>query len=144
MNLLGTNRIRTTAYHPIANGLVERFHRHLKGALKCVSDPTHWMKALPLILLGIRTTIKQDLKCTAAELVYGTMLRLPGEFFQAHTTHITDPTSYKTQLKTVMEKLRPHLSRQYQHGKTYINKDIHTCPFVFVRNDTVKRPLQHP
>ena len=34
MKLLGTKRICTTAYHPIANGLVERFHRHLKAALK--------------------------------------------------------------------------------------------------------------
>ncbi|RTG89593.1 uncharacterized protein DC041_0013071, partial [Schistosoma bovis] len=25
--LLGTKRIRTTAYHPASNGLVERFHR---------------------------------------------------------------------------------------------------------------------
>ncbi|GBO18756.1 hypothetical protein AVEN_8592-1 [Araneus ventricosus] len=32
--LLGTNRIRTTAYHPIANGIVERFHRHLKSSIK--------------------------------------------------------------------------------------------------------------
>ena len=86
MHLLGTNRIHTTAYHPIANGLVERFHRQLKGSLKCIPDSTHWTKALPLILLGIRATVKQDLKCTAAELVYGTTLRLPGEFFRTHST----------------------------------------------------------
>ena len=61
MTLLGTQRIRTTAYHPIANGLVERFHRQLKAALKCSQDPTHWTKALPMVLLGIRTTLKQDL-----------------------------------------------------------------------------------
>lgn len=46
MQLLGTHCIRTTAYHPIANGLVERFHRQLKGALKCLTDSTHWSKAL--------------------------------------------------------------------------------------------------
>ena len=34
MRLLGTQRIRTTSYHPIANGLVERFHQQLKSALK--------------------------------------------------------------------------------------------------------------
>jgi len=143
MHLLGTNRILTTAYHPIANGLVERFHCQLKGALKCMSDPTHWTKALPLILLGIRTTIKQDLKCTSVELVYGTTLRLPGEFFYAHTTYTTNPTSYVTQLKTIMEKIRPSSSRQPQQRKTYISSDIYTCPFVFMRNDTVKRLLQH-
>ena len=27
MHLLGTHRIRTTAYHPISNGPVEHFHR---------------------------------------------------------------------------------------------------------------------
>ena len=48
MRLLGTQRIRTTAYHPIANGLVERFHRQLKSTLKCLPDTTHWTKALPL------------------------------------------------------------------------------------------------
>ena len=34
MTLLGTTRLRTTVYHPQSNGLVERFHRHLKGGLK--------------------------------------------------------------------------------------------------------------
>ncbi|GBN63692.1 hypothetical protein AVEN_180260-1 [Araneus ventricosus] len=32
--MLGTSRIRTTAYHPIANGIVERFHRHFKSSIK--------------------------------------------------------------------------------------------------------------
>ncbi|XP_077551246.1 uncharacterized protein LOC144164878 [Haemaphysalis longicornis] len=34
LTLLGTSRTRTTAYHTIANGLVERFHRSLKTALR--------------------------------------------------------------------------------------------------------------
>ena len=33
MRFLGTHRIRTTTYHPAANGLVERFHRQLSSAL---------------------------------------------------------------------------------------------------------------
>lgn len=40
MQLLGTTRCRTTAYHPSANGLVERFHRQLKASLKAQPDPT--------------------------------------------------------------------------------------------------------
>ena len=88
-HLLGSKRIRTTSYHPIANGLVERFHWQLKVSLKSQNDPTHWTdrrvrkysNAGPLVLLGIRTAYKSDVKCTAAELVYGTTLHLPGEFF---------------------------------------------------------------
>jgi len=75
MELLGSKRKRTS-YHPIANGIIERFHRQLKSSIKACNNPTD---SLPLILLGIRITLK-DLQCTAAELVYGITLRLPGEY----------------------------------------------------------------
>ncbi|XP_064465158.1 uncharacterized protein K02A2.6-like [Ornithodoros turicata] len=52
--LLGTTRLRTTAYHPASNGLVERLHRHLKQALMARGAPQHWTENLPLVLLGIR------------------------------------------------------------------------------------------
>ena len=73
---------------------MERFHRQLKVALKAIPDPTHWVKALSLIMLGFCTTVKQDMQCTSAELVYGTTLRLPGEFFILATSNwILFPTS---------------------------------------------------
>ena len=59
--LLGIHRIHTTAYHPIANGIVERFHRQLKAALKTYPTPEQWTTSLPIVLLGIRTTLKEDL-----------------------------------------------------------------------------------
>ena len=43
MALLGTKRSRTTSYHPQANGMVERFHRQLKAALKAQPNPDVWM-----------------------------------------------------------------------------------------------------
>ena len=144
MRLLGSRRIRITAYHPIANALVERFHRQLKASLKCLSDPTHWVKALPMVLLGIRTALKQDLQCTAAELVYGTTLRLPGEYFHQHTNATLDPISYASQLKTLMQSLKPPPVRQQQQRNCYINEHLNNCHFVFVRHDAVKKPLQPP
>ena len=67
MELLGCKRLRTTSYHPIANGIIERFHRQLKSSIKACNNPITWTDSLPLILLGIRTTLKEDLHCTAAE-----------------------------------------------------------------------------
>ena len=70
MELLGSKRICTTAYYPSANGLIEWFHRQIKTSLKAQLQPTLWVDALPLVLLGIRTALKEDIHCSAAELVY--------------------------------------------------------------------------
>ena len=107
MRLLGSKRIRTTAYHPSSNGLVERFHRQLKASLKAYDEPSRWFENLPMVLLGIRTALKEDLHCTAAELVYGTTLRLPGEFFTGTALANTpDPASYVAKLKMSMQQLQ--------------------------------------
>ena len=78
--LLGIKHLRTTAYHPASNGMVERLHRQLKAAIKC-HDLSNWVEILPIVSLGIRTAFKEDLNATAAEMVYGTGIRLPAEFF---------------------------------------------------------------
>lgn len=56
-HLVGNKRIRTTAYHPAANGLVERWRRTMKAAIMCHQDP-QWTKVLPTVLLGLRTCYK--------------------------------------------------------------------------------------
>ena len=54
MYFLGSAQIRTTAYHPPANGLVQRFHRQLKVSLRATAPSTQWIEALPMVLLGLR------------------------------------------------------------------------------------------
>ena len=144
MRLLGSKRIRTTAYHPSSNGLVERFHRQLKASLKAQADPSNWAENLPMALLGIRTALKEDLHCTTAELVYGTTLRLPGEFFSSSSNVTPDPASYVAQLKGSMQQLRATPVRIQPHRKVYISKDLPTSTHVFVRHDAVRKPLQSP
>lgn len=70
-HLVGCQKTRTSPYHPASNGIVERWHRSLKAALMCHNDKT-WVDTLPTVLLGIRTSIKEDMGTTAAEMVYGT------------------------------------------------------------------------
>ncbi len=59
-NVLGTNRIRSTAYFPQVNGQVERFHRQLKAVLVAHGDPTKRSEVLPLVTLDIRTAVKAN------------------------------------------------------------------------------------
>ena len=144
LSMIGCKRSRTTSYHPQTNGMVERFHRHLKSAIKAQPNPNAWMDTLPLILLGIRTSLKQDINSTAAEMVYGTTLRLPGEFIHSSSsTSLSDTSEFLTQLKTHFRTLQPILPRlQLPHSS--IPHALSTATHVFVRHDAVKKPLQPP
>ena len=79
---LGNKKTRASPYHPASNGLIERWHRTLKTAITCHEDGRQWLDLLPTVLLGLRTCLKEDLKCSPAELVYGAPLRVPGEFLE--------------------------------------------------------------
>ena len=144
MEILGCKRIHTTSYHPMANGMIERFHRQLKAVLKAYLNTLDWVDSLPMALLGIRTTIKQDCHCTPAELVYGTTLRIPGEFFTpSPDTATPDPSSYVTKLKESMKYLRASPSRQQQRS-SYVSDNLQTCTHAFIRHDAIRKPLQAP
>ena len=41
---------------------------------------TQWVEALPMVLLGLRSSVKEDLGCCIAEVVYRTTLHNPDEF----------------------------------------------------------------
>nr|VZI24554.1 unnamed protein product [Spirometra erinaceieuropaei] len=58
--LLGCAHITTTAYHPASNGLVERLHRQCKSTLMSQTESATWSVTLPLVLLGIRSSVKED------------------------------------------------------------------------------------
>ena len=144
MRLLGSTRIRTTAYHPAANGLVERLHRQLKAGLS-TAPCNQWMDTLPLVLLGIRSAFKEDLQCTTAELVYGTTLRLPGEFFNT-TSNSTLPNqhAYVSRLHNTMQHIQPVPTSHHATRSTHVSKDLSTCTHVFIRHDAIRKSLQPP
>lgn len=141
-SILGTNHTRTTAYHPQANGMVERFHRKLKEAVMCV-DAKKWFFRLPMILLGLRTTFKEDLNGSPAELVYGQTLRVPGEFFELPTQNVTR-ADFTSDLRRVMDQIRPVETKHHAKGKFFVSKNLKDCTHVFVRYDGVKKSLQRP
>ena len=99
--------MRTTAYHPSSNSLVEWLHRQLKVSLKAHTNPLHWSEKLPLVLLHKRSALEEDLHCTTAKLVCGTTLRLPAKFFNsAGHTDTPDPANYVVQLKVSIQQLQ--------------------------------------
>lgn len=139
-----TKRIRTTSYHPSANGMIERVHRQLKGALMC--HDKSWVSSLPFVLLGMRTAFKEDLKATAAELLYGENLRLPGEMLApvTNTNDTINSTDFVERLRHKMANVRPVPASRHTEPSTFIFKNLASASHVFLRDDTVRRPLQPP
>lgn len=141
--LLGISSSTTTAYHPQSNGLVERMHRQLKAALKARLTDSCWMKELPMVMLGIRTAWREDIECSPADLVYGTSLHLPGEFFQAPRTS-TLPPGFLHDLQETMRNMVPVQTSHHGTPATHLPGNLGHTGFVYVRNDAHLRPLQRP
>jgi len=131
MILLGSKRIRTTAYHPCANGMVERLHRHMKQALTSSSSNRRWVDQLPHVLLNIRTSFKEDLQCTSAEMVYGTTLALPADFLV--TASNFEPGTFGKQLCERMARVRSRPTRPTRQQYIYMPPGLQDCSHVFVR-----------
>ena len=143
--LIGYVQIKTTAYNPKANGMVERFHRTMKASLKARANTVNWSFELPLILLGIRSALKEDLKCSTAEMVYGQTLRIPGELFvPSDTPVLTDTSDFVVKLRDTMQSLIPTDTRKSAQPDVFVPKDLQVCTHVFVRVDKVKPSLSPP
>ena len=129
--------------HPQANGLVERFHRHLKASLCARLTGPNWTADLPWVLLGIRTAPKDYLGCSSAELVYGTPLAVPGEFFPNCTSR-ADSRSQLQQLRYRVCSYIPIPTSRHVSAPSSIPLDLKQTRFVFVRHDAHCSPLQRP
>ena len=138
MQLLVFELQRTTAYHPASNGLVVRFHRQLNASLIARNSNDSWFDYLPLVLIGIRTTIKPDVGASPAESVYVLSLRLPGTIVSSSSEpHPGDLNSFLQRLRQRMYELQATATRP-QSPLSCVDPRPQQC------NDRVRKPLQPP
>ncbi|GFU04529.1 hypothetical protein TNCV_1515831 [Trichonephila clavipes] len=140
--LLGVQKCRTTGYHPQANGMIEELHCPLKSAIKCHATE-RWTEVLPIILLGVRASLKEDVLCTPAELVFGTTIRLPGEMFDSSKPD-NDVVNFVSKLKSHMQSLHPKPPKHHGKRPVFIHPGLLEATHVFLRRDMLHRPLQQP
>lgn len=141
--LCGAKVQHTTSYHPQANGKIERLHRTLKAAIRAHKNP-RWTESLPTVLLGLRAAIREDSGYSLAEMVYGTTIRLPGEFFEHSTDLQFNSDTFVTQLRDHMKQLKPFKTRTVASKPVFVHKDLYASSHVFLRTDKVKKSLEPP
>ena len=142
--LLGSDRIKTSSYNPRANGMIERFHRQFKASLRCLEADRNWYEHLPLLLLWFRSTHKEDIQASPAEMVYGQTLTLPADLVTADDNTKVDPVAFVEQLKQRMANVRTAASRAVSNQPVYIPPALDSCQYVYLRSDGHKTPLQRP
>ena len=125
--------------------MVERFHRQLKAAIMAHESPNLWTTTLPAVLLGIRSAVKEIFGRSAAEMVYGTTLRLPCEFTENYTVDAhTDLDGYSDKFRVAMLRLRLCLPRDISQKDTFQFKELETCSHVFLRRIAIAPQLTAP
>nr|VZI44472.1 unnamed protein product [Spirometra erinaceieuropaei] len=116
----------------------------LKASLRAAADPENWTDHLPLVLFGIRSALKPDLDCSAAELMFGVTVRLPGEMILPTLQGaVEDPTNLLHRLRQFMRTLSLVPPRS-SASPSYLEKDLATCSHVYLRCDRVRRLLKPP
>ena len=93
--ILNIRHRQTTAYHPEANGLVERLHRRLKDALKARAAAANWSEEIHWVLLGLRAQPREDNGLSPAEAVFGCPIVLPNELLLNDEVAVELPYIYK-------------------------------------------------
>ncbi|XP_023245119.1 uncharacterized protein LOC111642839 [Copidosoma floridanum] len=142
LNLLGVRRIRTAAYHPAANGMIERWHRDLKKALMCHNNK-NWLGQLSTVMLGLRTAVRLDSKASPADFLYGTSLRVPGEFCLPDDFR-PDPQFFLEEFRVHMRNVKPVPVAHRYKPRAFFFKDLRTCTHVFLKAPPAKKVLERP
>ena len=68
--MLGIQHLLGSAYKPTTQGLVERVHRQLKDWLRMFENPRDWCNNLPITHVAMQNSMKQDLGCSANEMLF--------------------------------------------------------------------------
>ena len=137
----GIDHQLTTAFHPQSNGMVERLHRRLKEALRSRGSADTWANDLPLVLLGLRVTPREDdMSMSPAERVFGSATSIPSSFPDLRQE---ESGSFPSRMQNALENLTPPPTRPPPPSRpVFYDPKLQDCSHVFIRRDGHKKPLE--
>ena len=131
---LGINHLRTTAYHPQCNGLIERFHRTFKTSLRILTNNSAWTKALPYVLLGWRNTPSKTTSTSPAQLLFGSSITMPNELVElSSNTTLAELDQARNHFLSLDSN--PEFSASHSY-KPFVPRDLHNATHIWIRKST--------
>ena len=132
--LLSIRHLTTSPYHPMCNGLVERFNATLKAMLKrlCSEKPRQWDRYINALLFAYREVPQQSTGFAPFELLYGRTVRGPMKILRSIWTGEEGETEARTsyqyvfelreRLQEIMKVAREELERSHGRYKRYFDR----------------------
>ncbi|GFO39480.1 Zinc finger protein [Plakobranchus ocellatus] len=132
--LLGIKQKTTTPYHPMCNGLVERFNATRKTCLRrlCSEQPRQWHRYINPLLFAYREVPQESTHFAPFELLYGRTVRGPMHILrELWTKEIEEPdvkSSYeyvlnlRERLDDTLKIAREELEKAQGRQKRYYNR----------------------
>ena len=131
--------LRSSPYHPMANGLVERFNQTLKSMLKCYvkDDDKEWDKILPYVLFAYREVPEASTGFSPFELLYGRKVRGPLDVLREDMIGSNETSEnlveyvqqVRSRLKDMSELAHSNISDAQNEQKRYY--DLHSRDRTF-------------
>ena len=153
--LLSIKQLTTTPYHPMCNGLTEKFNGTMKSMLKrlCSEQPRQWHRHINPLLFAYREVPQESTGFSLFELLYGRAVRGPMTILkQLWTKEVEEPEvknsyQYVFELREKLEdtlKL-PHgeLEKAQQKGKHYYDRKSKVRKFQPGEKVLVLLPTDH-
>jgi len=127
---LGTQLIRSSAYHPQTDGQTERINQILEDMLRAcaLTYSQKWDECLPLAEFAYNNSYQESIKMAPFEVLYGQRCRTPLNWSEAGERNFFGPDVVKEaeeQVQLIQKNLKAAQSRQ----KSYADKKRQAISF---------------
>ena len=103
--LLSIKQLTTTPYHPMCNGLAEKFNGTMKSMLKrlCSEQPRQWQRYINPLLFAYREVPQESTGFSPFELLYGRAVKGPMTILKQLWTKEVEEPEVKNSYQYVFE-----------------------------------------
>ena len=153
--LLSIKQLTTTPYHPMCNGLTEKFNGTMKSMLKrlCNEQPRQWHRYINPLLFAYREVPQESTGFSPFELLYGRAVRGPMFILkELWTKELEEPevkNSYqyvfelREKLEDTLKLVHTELQKAQNKGKHYYDRKTKVRKFVPGDKVLVLLPTNH-
>ena len=139
---LGIRHVRTTTYHPQSNGFIERIHRTVKTALRCLDDKEQWVEQMPWISLMLNNQVADTNGYTPYQKTFGKVGKVPGVLLvREDASEESNLSNEDMQLFCEMMSHHGRYARPLDVHTGYVDKNLMEANHVWVRKEGIRPSL---